>query len=353
MEYMAQGSLYEVLAKTTFSPEQQKQMALSIAKGLGYLHRQGILHRDLKSANILLDASGQAKLADFGLSKSEMRSIQTIQERSQAIAWQAPECLQRASQYTEASDIYSFGMILWEIVTQKRPYAGKDTGTIVKSVLSGQRESVKDFPEVYRSLIEGCWQPNPDQRPAIKAIIATLEAYESQKKLSAETLYDRGTEFEKVGKHPEAYADYADAAAMGHVKANTNAGFLALTGKGTAQNKSEAYERFLQSAQKGHARAMMNLARMLEKGDGVTQNPVQALTWYTRAANLGDEQGKTKSQSLQKLSVPESVAKSPAKPVLWLAHDRASSSSAAQTSAVAEQDNEPLVTVIARQKPKG
>jgi serine/threonine protein kinase len=141
MEHMERGSLYQVLEKPVPLPL-QKQMALEIARGLQYLHTRGILHRDLKSANVLVNADNHAKLSDFGLSKTRATSVKTAKQKSEAIQWLPPECFTRGGVYTAQSDIYSYGVILWELVTGKRPYAGISDAEIPKRTLQGKRDTL-------------------------------------------------------------------------------------------------------------------------------------------------------------------------------------------------------------------
>jgi len=312
MEYMEQSSLEKVIAKK-LTPTQQKSISLDIAKGLSYLHNNGVLHRDLKSANILVNAQGTAKLADFGLSKTKDANVKTAQGRSKALAWQGPELFEYKAQYTPASDIYSFGMILWEMLSGKKPFAELEDKKIPKAVQAGKRESLEGFPSMYVELITACWQAEPEKRPTIKEIIAKLETYEPEEKLDAEAYYRRGFGFEKAQKFSEAYLDYKSAAEIGHAKANTSAGLLALAGKGVSSDKSEAHQRFLSAANQNHRRAMRCLAKMLQYGDGVSQDTAQALEWYEKANNLGEAKRKNK------------VLKP--KAVLWLAPEVASISS--------------------------
>lgn len=315
MEYMAQSSLDKVITKK-LTPTQQKSISLDIAKGLSYLHNKGVFHRDLKSANILVNEQGIAKLADFGLSKTKDANVKTAQSRSKALAWQGPELFAYKAQYTSASDIYSFGMILWEMLSGgKKPFAELPDNKVVKAVLGGKRESVEGFPPMYAELITACWDPDPSKRPTIKDIIAKLETYEPEQKLDAEDYYRRGFEFEKAQKFSEAYLDYKSAAEMGHVKANTSAGLLALIGKGTPIDKSEAHQRFSTAANQNHARAMRCLAKMLQHGDGVSQDVTQAVGWYEKAGNL-DEVKRT-----NKVLKPKAV--------LWLAPGGSSSAATA------------------------
>jgi serine/threonine protein kinase len=165
MEYMEQGALSEALTKKKFNPEEEKQLALDIAKGLVFLHKQGIIHRDLKSANVLLDKFGRAKITDFGLSKIKSTSIATIAEQSSAREYMAPEMLCLHPKATEASDIYSYGAVLWEIVTGKHVPLKKET------TLTG-------LSEFYQKLIAKCWAELPSNRLSIVEIIQQLEQYQ-------------------------------------------------------------------------------------------------------------------------------------------------------------------------------
>lgn len=182
MECMEQGSLDTFLAKGALEPNQQKEIALSIARGLDYIHSKNMIHCDLKSANILLSEKGIAKIADFGLSRVGTQSIIGITQKSQAIEWQAPECLTVNPKFTPASDIYAFGMIMWEIVTGSKPFADVKTERekyILEMASKGQRETLPlDVDPCYRDLIEACWQTNPSKRPSLETVIERLEAYQ-------------------------------------------------------------------------------------------------------------------------------------------------------------------------------
>lgn len=302
MEHMEKGSLYDVLGQTTLSPDQQKQVALDIARGLLYLHSEGIWHRDLKSANILLDAHYKAKITDFGLSKIQTTSIQTITEQSQAPKWQAPECFERQAKYTEASDIYSYGMIVWEIVTGQRPFAHIPDHEFIGRLLKGERETLPSHvPSVYAELIQACWAKDPAQRPGLTTLISRLEAYQPRPPSpTPEATYDQGIQHEQHKDYAAAYTCYQKAQSKGHVKACTNLGLFHLMGRGGAsQDKAQAYQLFMKGAQGGHVRAMVNVATMLEYGDGITKDLTQALHWYEQAAQAGDSKAAEKAARLR------------------------------------------------------
>lgn len=138
MEYLPRGSLYHVLHDPKQDiPEQTRwQIAIDMANGLAYLHAQNILHRDLKSFNILLDNDYHAKISDFGLAKLKLETRNTstgrLSNRSGTVSWRAPELFKRNSTATQASDIYSLGMVLWELLTRELPFKdASDEQTII------------------------------------------------------------------------------------------------------------------------------------------------------------------------------------------------------------------------------
>lgn len=308
MEYMEQGSLYQVLEKP-LAPSLQRQMALEIAEGLHYLHSRDILHRDLKSANVLVDRDNHAKLSDFGLSHTKAVSVKTTLQKSEAIQWLAPECFSRGAVYTAESDIYSYGVILWELLTAKRPYAGVPDSRVPERTLRGTRDSLEGISEPYASLIQQCWSLEPAKRPRLMQIIQILEKVTLRPASpSPEEHYNQGLQFDQLKDYAHALESYTKASEQGHVKAGTNLGLFFLLGRNGAPDKTKAYQLFLNSAQKGHARAMTNLAIMLKRGDGIPQNMPEALSWFKKAAALGDTQAATEAQKLEVALTPTNYA---------------------------------------------
>lgn len=179
LEYCSRGSLWSLLHDLSIKMnwEYRKKFALDIAKGVYYLHtnKQPILHRDLKSLNVLLDHSLNCKLADFGwtriLGKVMTSKIGTYQ-------WMAPEVI-NGHKYTEKADVFSFGVILWELATRKPPYYGIDGQVVSMRVVKENlrpKISEKEAPGPFLDLMKRCWHEDPDRRPAFGEIIKELDA---------------------------------------------------------------------------------------------------------------------------------------------------------------------------------
>ncbi|CAK4893592.1 unnamed protein product, partial [Aphanomyces euteiches] len=189
-EYMENGDLRHVLEKKTLSWHLKLQCAKNIAEALVYLHcmEPRVIHRDLKSRNVLLDGEFRAKLTDFGISR-EMDDT-TMTAGIGTYRWMAPEVLQDGH-YTEAADIFSFGVILAELDTEILPYSDlrnergnpiTDTAIMAK-VLAG--ELIPSFtpscPEWYVQIATECLALDPAKRPA-----ATMLAFQLKRCLIRE-----------------------------------------------------------------------------------------------------------------------------------------------------------------------
>ena len=124
-EYMSQGTLRMYLNKKdpySLSPETILTLALDISRGMEYLHAQGVIHRDLKSQNLLLNDEMRVKVADFGTSCLETK-CQATKGNKGTYRWMAPE-MTKEKPYTRKVDVYSFGIVLWELTTCLLPFQG-------------------------------------------------------------------------------------------------------------------------------------------------------------------------------------------------------------------------------------
>jgi tetratricopeptide (TPR) repeat protein len=183
MEFMPNGSLADLLRKPDpLCWTTRWQIAVDVANALAYLHNiKQSMHRDLKSPNVLLDKQFHAKLSDFAdLAKINLTSILQSMNIHGTTRWTAPELLELTKtrlNYTKQADIFSFGILLWELVTRQIPFDHLDRDfDIINAIKTGQRPTIPDeCPEVLKYLIPRCWQQDPSHRPEITEIIKLLE----------------------------------------------------------------------------------------------------------------------------------------------------------------------------------
>ena len=172
MEYAEGGTLQARLNKTSeqLTLPQQMRWAMQISYGLNQLHSLNILHRDLKSKNILLNSREEAKVGDFGLSIIKSTSVSQSKISSAmgtagTLPWMAPELFNGKSN-SKQTDIYSLGIVLWEIISREIPFKDKMAGVIVGMVLAGNRETLPEkCPELFKLMIAGCWNQDAKNRP--------------------------------------------------------------------------------------------------------------------------------------------------------------------------------------------
>ena len=180
-EYCENGNLFEFLHgenNNELNDIERLNFALEIAKGINYLHsfNPPILHRDLKSLNILLNANYNIKIADFGWAR--LKNIHMTRMRG-TFQWMAPEVILKEN-YTEKADVYSFGIILWELWSRDPPYKGiiaKDVGNMVKKDKNYRPIIPKEVPKEIKELMKLCWDFDPAKRPCFLEIINCIENY--------------------------------------------------------------------------------------------------------------------------------------------------------------------------------
>ena len=184
-EYASNGSLRELIEREKQSDNkimtgtQKLILIYGIASALSYLHNHDIIHRDLKPENILIDEFYFPKVADFGFSKGGPNDSQNPKTISGTIKgtplYMSPE-IWRKSEYTKSSDIYAFGIVMYEIMTLERPFNTIGIFDLMQTIAKGNRpEFTKPVSEVYKNLIQRCWSQIPSERPTSDEILKEIE----------------------------------------------------------------------------------------------------------------------------------------------------------------------------------
>lgn len=179
-EFLPRGSLYRLIHRSNNQLDERRRMrmALDVARGMNYLHSctPVIVHRDLKSPNLLVDRNWVVKVCDFGLSRIKHSTYLSSKSTAGTPEWMAPEVL-RNEPSNEKSDVYSFGVILWELATLQQPWAGMNPMQVVGAVGFQCRnlDIPTDLDPIVVNLIRWCWQSNPASRPSFEDIMSTLK----------------------------------------------------------------------------------------------------------------------------------------------------------------------------------
>ncbi|XP_075233951.1 mitogen-activated protein kinase kinase kinase 11-like isoform X1 [Lycorma delicatula] len=186
MEYARGGSLNRVLAgQKKISPDVLVDWAIQIARGMNYLHNGApisLIHRDLKSSNVLLSEPIEnddlhfktLKITDFGLAREVYKT--TRMSAAGTYAWMAPEVI-KTSTFSKASDVWSYGVLLWELLTGETPYKDINALTVAYGVAVNKLTLPipRTCPVAWRELMEDCWNSDPHRRPPFEHILAALD----------------------------------------------------------------------------------------------------------------------------------------------------------------------------------
>lgn len=187
-EYMTNGSLRSALQKSERNLDKRKRLLVSmdVAFGMEYLHGKNIVHFDLKSDNLLVNLRDPhrpiCKVGDLGLSKVKCQTLISGGVRG-TLPWMAPELLNGSSSLvSEKVDVYSFGIVMWELLTGEEPYADLHYGAIIGGIVSNTlRPSVPEGCDPqWRSLMELCWSAEPSERPSFTMIANELRSMASK-----------------------------------------------------------------------------------------------------------------------------------------------------------------------------
>ena len=177
-ELATNGSLFDYLhiEKKKPSVDQSLAWASDVAHGMKHLHDQNIIHRDLKSANVLLMSGWVAKLCDFGTARELTHTTTT--EHAGTYRWMSPEIMRSATgRINKKCDLFSYGMILFELFAHEIPYADlRDNIDVLLSVRDGKRPPIPPTLPLYlHDLIQKCWEEDPYLRPTFDDFVNEMK----------------------------------------------------------------------------------------------------------------------------------------------------------------------------------
>src|SRR5262249_53017069 len=186
-EFVDGGTLIDWARAEKHTWRQIVELLLGVADGLAVVHEAGILHRDIKSANILVTRSGYAKLADFGLAKptrTERSMDSSVTTRTVpgmvlgTIAYMSPE--QAAGKSIDArSDIFSLGVVLYELLASRRPFEGRTDVELLQTIIDGTPPPLgREIPQALRTIVERALEKDPaDRYHSMREMVVDLRRF--------------------------------------------------------------------------------------------------------------------------------------------------------------------------------
>jgi serine/threonine protein kinase len=177
LEYMEHGDVKSFLTKNERSVQQLVKYMVDVAMGMHYISERGLVHRDLAARNVLVGANEICKVADFGLLREIPRDL-SVYTASHSIPcpirWMPPESISDRA-FSAASDVWSFGVLVWEMFNPtKLPFEKYDNMAVVSKINEGLRLPVpRGAPSIVAKIMKACWHRNPSKRPSF-LLISTL-----------------------------------------------------------------------------------------------------------------------------------------------------------------------------------
>ena len=197
-EFMPGKSLFVRLREDDCpTPTQLTMIAYQVAEGMAYLHSKNMIHRDLKTLNILLDEDLSPRICDFGITREIGEKMTGLVG---TLNYMAPEIIGK-NQYNLKADVFSFGMMLWEMLKHDIPFSDLDQISTGRAILNGQRPPIpKQAPKCLQTLIKDCWQVDKDARPSFEDIMERMRNEEVHFPGSDET---KVREFYEANSEPQ------------------------------------------------------------------------------------------------------------------------------------------------------
>ncbi|RCN43712.1 kinase domain protein [Ancylostoma caninum] len=198
MEYCPNGQLGDVLkSDRVIGWQDWCSWSRQIAEGMEYLHKNKVIHRDLKSPNILFDEDGVVKICDFGTSHQQKKQNSTVMSFCGTVSWMAPEVIKKQP-CCEKVDVYSYGVVLWELLTREQPYKNINQMAIIYGVGSNNLSLPipETAPDGLKMLMRQCWSTTPRNRPSFTQCLKYMDIlYAEFKEMGDEEFFRRAAKW--------------------------------------------------------------------------------------------------------------------------------------------------------------
>ncbi|CAG8723653.1 32999_t:CDS:2, partial [Racocetra persica] len=306
-EWAEFGNLNEYYKKYNLDYDLKLKFALDVARGLNFLTTVKILHRDIRSDNILITINKHAKIAHFGLSSKFADATKPIEFDIQSVRYTAPEKLLNSKyKYDIKCEVYSLGMLLWEIAELKIPYTEIDIKEFYYKIIVEQRRekfSHGGVPQEWKDLVKETWHQNPEFRPSFADIFLSLQKLIEQKFSLLDTNVNSTDEFhsqesesffnfdeldwpesEREVREKQASQLFKEAADGGMADAQLMYGNCRINGVGTNKDTIKAVEYYEKAAVNNNPTAMYKVGNIYYHGDGVKQDLVKGEKFLRLAA---------------------------------------------------------------------
>ncbi|TRY88809.1 hypothetical protein DNTS_015022 [Danionella cerebrum] len=183
-EFMENGCLTDFLTarKGTFSQESLLEMCLDVSEGMAYLETSNFIHRDLAARNCLVSKNNVVKIADFGMARFVLDDQYTSSYGSKfPVKWSSPEVI-KFWKYSSKSDVWSFGVLMWEIYSEGRmPYDLRSNSEVIEALKAGLRLlKPRLCPQSVYNLMQWSWKEKPEDRPSFAQLLHELSCLEQQ-----------------------------------------------------------------------------------------------------------------------------------------------------------------------------
>ncbi|KAF0543501.1 kinase-like protein [Gigaspora margarita] len=185
LQWAELGSLKDVYTANDIDWVTKVSIARDICRGLAFLESVEILHHDIRAENIMMTADYKPKIANFDVARRQNETTSEIPDLKKVVRWMAPEKIKGES-YTTRCEIFSFGMLLWELTYEKEPYQDFDSFEYIKNlVINGYREkisfcptqdsTIKNIQQEFECIMKSTWQDNPKLRMGVGELYLNLE----------------------------------------------------------------------------------------------------------------------------------------------------------------------------------